>query len=150
MSSVDSGSVHSTTMRSPAARRVSALRVFRAGRGHLSPRRSSVVSGMAAMEAVRRAPSRVLRACGRCPIGFSYIASRCLTFAPPLKHTCRMMPENQRILSLTPIAQVLARLDALAQPVAPREAAVSDAEGRIVAADAGVTAPWPAAPVALI
>jgi molybdopterin biosynthesis enzyme len=105
---------------------------------------------MAAMEAARRAPSRVLRACGHRPIGFSYIASRCLTFAPPLKHTCRMMPENQRILSLTPIAQVLAHVEALAQPVVPREAAVADAEGRILAVDANVTAARPATSVALI
>jgi molybdopterin biosynthesis enzyme len=53
-------------------------------------------------------------------------------------------------LSLTPIAQVLARLEALARPVAPREAAAADAEGRVLAADAGVAAPRPGVPVALI
>jgi molybdopterin molybdotransferase len=56
----------------------------------------------------------------------------------------------QRILSLTPIAQVLARLAALAQPVAPREIAVADAEGRVLAGDVVVAAPSPAAPVALM
>lgn len=60
-----------------------------------------------------------------------------------------MTPENQRISSLTPIAQVLARVEALAQPVAPREAAVADAEGRVLAADVVVTAPRPTAPIAL-
>jgi molybdopterin molybdotransferase len=57
---------------------------------------------------------------------------------------------TQRLAALTPLAEVLARVDALAQPVAPREAAVVDAEGRVLAADAGVTAPRPAVPVALI
>jgi molybdopterin biosynthesis enzyme len=61
-----------------------------------------------------------------------------------------MTPENQRISSLTPIAQVLARVDALAQPVAPREAAVADAEGRVLAADVVATAPRPTAPIALM
>jgi molybdopterin biosynthesis enzyme len=55
----------------------------------------------------------------------------------------------QRITSLTPIAQVLARVAALAQPVAPREVALADAEGRVLAADVIVTAPSPAAPIAL-
>jgi len=58
--------------------------------------------------------------------------------------------DTQRISTLTPLAQVLARVEALAQPAAPREAAVADAEGRVLAADAVVTAPRPAAPVALI
>src|SRR5436305_1423670 len=58
MSSVDSGSVHSTTSRSPAASRVSALRVFKAGSGQRSPRRSSVVSDIAANDDSGRAPSR--------------------------------------------------------------------------------------------
>ena len=59
------------------------------------------------------------------------------------------MPGPQRISSLTPIAQVLARVEALAKPVAPREAAVADAEGRVLAADAVATAPRPTGPVAL-
>src|SRR5215510_8413106 len=46
MSMADSGSVHSTTSRSPLARRVSALRVLSAGRGQRSPRRLSTVSLM--------------------------------------------------------------------------------------------------------
>ncbi len=58
-------------------------------------------------------------------------------------------PQPQRIAALTPIAAVLARVDALAVPVAPRELAVGDAEGRVLAADAAVTAPRPAAPTAL-
>jgi molybdopterin biosynthesis enzyme len=57
---------------------------------------------------------------------------------------------TQRLSALTPIAEVLARVAALAQPVAPRDAAVADAEGRVLAADVGVTAPRPAAPIALI
>ena len=56
---------------------------------------------------------------------------------------------EQRISSLTPIGDVLARVAALAQPVAPREVALADAEGRVLAEDVVVTAPWPATPVAL-
>ena len=52
------------------------------------------------------------------PIAFGYFAFRCLTDAQPLPHTVRMTA--QRISSLTPIAQVLARVAALAQPAAPR------------------------------
>ena len=59
------------------------------------------------------------------------------------------MNGSQRISSLTPIAQVLARVAALARPVAPREVALADAEGRVLAEDVGVKAPWPAAPTAL-
>ncbi len=55
---------------------------------------------------------------------------------------------SQRISSLTPIAQVLARVDALARPVAPREAALQDAEGRVLAADVGA-APTPRQATAL-
>jgi molybdopterin biosynthesis enzyme len=55
----------------------------------------------------------------------------------------------QRITGLTPIAQVLARVAALAHPVAPREPPLADAEGRVLAADVTVTAPVPAAPTAL-
>jgi molybdopterin molybdotransferase len=56
---------------------------------------------------------------------------------------------RQHISALTPIAAVLARLDALALPVAPRELAVGDAEGRVLAADAAVSAPRPKVPTAL-
>ncbi len=56
---------------------------------------------------------------------------------------------SQRISSLTPIAQVLARVEALAHPIAPREAALADAEGRVLAEDVNVAAPLPAAPTAL-
>lgn len=56
----------------------------------------------------------------------------------------------QRITSLTPIAQVLARVTALAQPVAPRELPVADAEGRVLAEDIVASAARPAAPVALV
>ena len=59
------------------------------------------------------------------------------------------MNGSQRISSLTPIGDVLARVAALARPVAPREMALADAEGRVLAEDAVVTAPWPAAPTAL-
>jgi molybdopterin molybdotransferase len=55
----------------------------------------------------------------------------------------------QRISSLTPIRDVLARAAALAQPVAPRELALADAEGRVLAQDVA-TGPWPAVPIALI
>src|SRR4051812_1708200 len=57
---------------------------------------------------------------------------------------------TQRLLALTPLAQVLARVEMLSQPVSPRDAAVADAEGRVLAADVRVTAARPSAPVALI
>ena len=57
---------------------------------------------------------------------------------------------QQRISSLTPIGDVLARVEALARPVAPRAAALTEAEGRVLAEDVVVAAPSPAAPVALI
>jgi molybdopterin biosynthesis enzyme len=56
----------------------------------------------------------------------------------------------QRISSLTPIGDVLARVAALARPVAPREAVLADAEGRVLAEDVVAAAPSPATPVALI
>ena len=56
---------------------------------------------------------------------------------------------TQRLSTLGPIADVLARVKALARPVAPREAAVADAEGRVLAADAAVRAPHPAGAIAL-
>ena len=52
---------------------------------------------------------------------------------------------SQRISSLTPLADVLARVAALARPVAPREVALADAEGRVLAEDVAVAAPSPAA-----
>src|SRR4051812_18260891 len=54
----------------------------------------------------------------------------------------------QRISSLTPLADVLARVAALARLVAPREVAVRDAEGRVLAHDV-IAGPSPAAAVAL-
>ena len=81
------------------------------------------------------------------PIVFAYIASRCLTDTRPLPHTVRMTA--QRISSLTPIAQVLARVAVLAQPVGPREVALPDAEGRVLSADISVDRPWPATAIAL-
>jgi molybdopterin molybdotransferase len=56
---------------------------------------------------------------------------------------------TQRLATLAPIAQVLARVNALAQPVAPREAAVAEAEGRVLAADAVPRGPHPRSAVAL-
>ena len=57
---------------------------------------------------------------------------------------------TQRLSSLTPINDVLARVAALARPVAPREVALQDAEGRVLAEDVAVSAPSPAAAVALV
>jgi molybdopterin molybdotransferase len=57
---------------------------------------------------------------------------------------------SQRVSSLTPLADVLARVAALARPVAPREVAVQDAEGRVLAEDVAVAAALPTSPVALV
>jgi molybdopterin molybdotransferase len=54
----------------------------------------------------------------------------------------------QRISSLTPLADVLARVAALARLVAPREVEVQDAEGRVLAHDV-IAGPCPATAVAL-
>jgi len=54
----------------------------------------------------------------------------------------------QRISSLTPLADVLARIAALARPVKPRALAVQHAEGRVLAEDVSV-GPWPVTAVAL-
>ncbi len=54
----------------------------------------------------------------------------------------------QRILSLTPLAEVLARVATVA-PVKPRDMALADAEGRVLAADA-IAVASPAMPIALI
>jgi len=56
---------------------------------------------------------------------------------------------TRRLSRLTPIADVLARAATLARPVAAREAAIADAEGRVLAADACVSTSWPAGAIAL-
>jgi molybdopterin molybdotransferase len=56
---------------------------------------------------------------------------------------------SQRISSLTPLADVLARVAALARPVGPREVVVQDAEGRVLAEDVAVAARLPTSSVAL-
>ena len=61
-----------------------------------------------------------------------------------------MEPDRpQRIDRLTPLADVLARLDALLAPVAPRSAELSAARGRILAEDVIVASPIPPAARAL-
>src|SRR5689334_14992910 len=55
----------------------------------------------------------------------------------------------QKIASLTPIGDVLRRIDELVQPVAPREIALADAEGCVLAEDVTVAAPVPAVPTLL-
>src|SRR5215471_19239670 len=55
----------------------------------------------------------------------------------------------QRIAKLTPLGDVLARLDALVKPVAPRRSDLSAALGRILAEDVVVPSPLPAVSVAL-
>jgi molybdopterin molybdotransferase len=54
----------------------------------------------------------------------------------------------QRIARLTPLEDVLARIDALVAPVEPRERAVADAIGHVLAADVAA-GPHPPAPLAL-
>jgi molybdopterin molybdotransferase len=49
----------------------------------------------------------------------------------------------QRIARLTPLADVLARLDALVEPAAPRPADLSAARGRILAEDIVIASPIP-------
>jgi molybdopterin molybdotransferase len=56
---------------------------------------------------------------------------------------------TQHISSLTPLRDVLARVAALARPVAARETVLADAAGRVLAEDVRAFAPWPAAPIAL-
>ena len=61
-----------------------------------------------------------------------------------------MEPDRpQRIDRLTPLADVLARLDAMVEPVAPRSAALSAAQGRTLAEDVVVASPIPPAARAL-
>jgi molybdopterin molybdotransferase len=55
----------------------------------------------------------------------------------------------QRIERLTPLADVLARLDALVEPVAPRSADLAAAHGRTLAEDVVVASPIPPAARAL-
>jgi molybdopterin molybdotransferase len=55
---------------------------------------------------------------------------------------------TQRISALTPLADVLARVTALARPMKGRHAALQDAEGRVLTEDV-FAGPWPATPVAL-
>jgi molybdopterin molybdotransferase len=58
--------------------------------------------------------------------------------------------EPQQLPSrLTPLRDVLARIDALARPVAPRAVEVSAAAGRVLAADVAVDGPLPPTAVAL-
>jgi molybdopterin biosynthesis enzyme len=52
--------------------------------------------------------------------------------------------DQQRIARLTPLAEVLARIDALVKPVAPRRAAASTALGRVLAEDVVTASPVPA------
>ncbi|HET7680121.1 MAG TPA: molybdopterin-binding protein [Xanthobacteraceae bacterium] len=56
---------------------------------------------------------------------------------------------EQRIVKLTPLAEALAAIDAVARPVEPREADVSAALARVLAADAKAPAMQPASAVAL-
>src|ERR1700681_3450413 len=55
----------------------------------------------------------------------------------------------QRIAKLTPLGDVLVRVDALVKPVAPRRADLSAARGRILAEDVVIPGPLPATAVAL-
>src|ERR1700737_1685670 len=55
----------------------------------------------------------------------------------------------QRITKLTPLGDVLVRVDALVKPVAPRRADLSAALGRILAEDVVIPGPLPATAVAL-
>src|SRR6516164_1224783 len=56
---------------------------------------------------------------------------------------------RQRIARLTPLADVLARLDALVRPVAPRTAELAAALGQTLAEDVIIHAPVPATALAL-
>ena len=55
---------------------------------------------------------------------------------------------TQRIARLTPLAEVLDRIDRLVDPVPPREVPIAAASGRILAADVMVP-PHPLHPLAL-
>jgi molybdopterin molybdotransferase len=59
-------------------------------------------------------------------------------------------PALQQLLSrLAPLREALARIDALAAPVEPRDVELAAAAGRVLAADVLVVAPLPATAVAL-
>jgi molybdopterin molybdotransferase len=60
-----------------------------------------------------------------------------------------MTSERQRVTRLAPLAEVHARIDALAQPVAPRKVPVWQAVGRTLGKDVRTIAPAPPHPVAL-
>src|SRR3954452_19555433 len=55
----------------------------------------------------------------------------------------------QRIGKLTPLADALATIGALARPVEPREVEIAAAAGRVLAAKVHAAAAQPAAPLAL-
>jgi molybdopterin biosynthesis enzyme len=62
-----------------------------------------------------------------------------------------MTPDNdapQRIVKLTPLADVLARVDALVKPVEPRSVEIAGAVGRVPAGDVNVVLE-PRVPLAL-
>ncbi len=59
-----------------------------------------------------------------------------------------MVATTQRIARLTPLDEVLARIDALVEPVEPREVAMAAASGRVLAADVIVPS-HPQVPLAL-
>src|SRR5438105_2964557 len=58
-------------------------------------------------------------------------------------------PENPRITRLTPLPEVVARIQALAIPIAPREVRLDQALGRVLAEDVSAPADLPAAACAL-
>jgi molybdopterin biosynthesis enzyme len=60
-----------------------------------------------------------------------------------------MTSERQRITRLAPLAEVQARIDALALPVAPRQVPVWQAVGRVLGKDVQAAVPAPPHPVAL-
>src|SRR5215813_2847586 len=52
--------------------------------------------------------------------------------------------DPQQMTRLTPLAEVMARIDALVKPIAPRRIAIATAEGQVLAEDVVATAPVPA------
>src|SRR5262245_25501216 len=118
-----SGSVHSTVSRSPACSLVSALRVRSAGNGHLSPRRLMVVSAI--MDSLP-SPSGCSNQSARLDHGRAASPHRVMDDVGPI---------IQRIERLTPLADVLARIDALVAPVAPSERPTEQALGLVLADD---------------
>ncbi len=60
-----------------------------------------------------------------------------------------VQPESQRIAQLTPLSEVLGRIDALTRPVSPRESDAGAALGRVLAEDIVVSAGRPTAAIAL-